>query len=407
MFLWLVVPSLVAVEAPPPVRASPYLHLQASPSIELWTDREHGSVVQRGDRVRVFFRTDQDGYVTVFRVDTDGRVRLLHPDAPWEDNFARARRSYEVDRRYGDFAFVIDDYPGEGYVFALVTLDPFDYSQVVRGDHWDYRAIATDGRIAGDPYRALQDIVSLIVPANYDTYGYDLFTYYVERRYDYPRFLCYDCHAYAAYSYWDPYRYSCSRFRIVIYDDPYYYPARVYAGTRVVYRTAQPIEPRFVFEDRSPGDAYVVRVRQRPSEPEGRRPDEPVSVPERGDRGVTGRDVGGRGTVPTPARLPQWRDPRREPVAVPRPAPERSRLLESPVETQPPRQATPERRTVPREPNPRLEPREPARAQPARPETSPPKAQPRSPEREPARQPSKPPERKPPEKPKESPRRPG
>ena len=28
-----------------------------------------------------------------------------------------------------------------------------------------------------------------------------------------PRFLCYDCHAYASYAYWDPYAYACVRFR--------------------------------------------------------------------------------------------------------------------------------------------------------------------------------------------------
>jgi hypothetical protein len=402
----MVIPSLVAIEAPPPVPASKYLHPQDGPSVQLWTNREHGSVVQRGERIRVFFRTDSDGYITVLRVDTDGRVRLLYPDEPWEDNFARARRSYEVDRRYRDFAFVIDDYPGEGYVFAIVTLDPFNYARVVRGDHWDYRAIAADGRIAGDPYAALQDIANLIVPANYDRYGYDVFTYYVERRYDYPRFLCYDCHAYAAYSYWDPYRSFCVRFRIVVHDDPDYYPARVYAGTRVVYRTAQPLEPRFVFEDRSPGDASVVRVRRRSPEPGARRPEESAAAADRADRGVTGGDVGGRGAVPPPVRVPQAREPSGEPVVVPRLTPERSRSPESPGQATPPRQATPERRAVPRESSPRLEPREPQRAEPARPEAAPPKAQPRTPA-QPARQPAKPPERKPPAKPGERPRRPG
>jgi hypothetical protein len=399
----MVIPSLVAIETPPPVGASRYLHPQEGPSVQLWTNREHGSVVQRGERIRVFFRTDSDAYVTVFRVDTDGRVRLLYPDEPWEDNFARARRSYQVDRRYGDFAFVIDDYPGEGYVFAVVTLDPFDYSRVVRGDHWDYRSIAADGRIAGDPYAALQDIVNLIVPANYDRYGYDVFTYYVERRYDYPRFLCYDCHAYAAYSYWDPYRSSCVRFRIVVYDDPDYYPARVYAGTRVVYRTAQPLEPRFVFEDRSPGEVSVVRARRRSPEPGARPPDESAAAAEGPARGVTGRDIGGRDAVPVPARQPQAG----EPVVVPRLAPERSRPPQSASPAPPPRQAAPERRAVSRELSPRLEPREPTRARPARPEAAPPKAQPRAPEREPARQPARPPERKPPDKPKDTPSRPG
>src|SRR3990172_4058349 len=248
------------------LNASVYRHIQA-PSVELWTNREHGAVLHRGDRVRVFFRAADDSYVTVFQVDTDGRVRVLFPDAPWEDNFARGRRAYEVDQRYGNHAFVIDDYPGEGYIFAVATLDPFDYRQMVRADHWDYRVIASGGRISGDPYAAMQNLVDLIVPSNYDSYSYDVYSYYVERRYDYPRFLCYDCHTYTAYPYWDPYRNTCIRFRIVIYDAPYYYPARAYPGTRVVYRpSAAQIEPRFVFKDRTPTEPYVVRTRERQTE---------------------------------------------------------------------------------------------------------------------------------------------
>ena len=69
------------------------------PHIQLWTDRDDGTVYHRGDRVRVYFRTDEDAYVTLFRVDTDGRVRVLFPADPWDDNFARGGRAYEVRPR--------------------------------------------------------------------------------------------------------------------------------------------------------------------------------------------------------------------------------------------------------------------------------------------------------------------
>jgi hypothetical protein len=262
------------------------------PRIELWTDRNDGTIYHRGERVRVYFRPDQDAYVTVFHINTDGRVRVLFPEDPWEDNFARGGHAYEVRPRDDRYAVYLDEYPGQGYLFAIATRDPFDYHAVVRGDHWDYQVIAGGGRISGDPYVSIQDLVDLIVPANYDAYSYDVTTYYVEQYHEYPRFLCYDCHSYVSYPYWDPYHYSCLRFRIVIYDDPYYYPARAYPATRVVYRRVARVEPRYVFKDRGPTDPYVIRVRQRPVEPGARRADE---------RGATGRDVGGVGAVPAPA----------------------------------------------------------------------------------------------------------
>src|SRR3989441_11231570 len=49
--------------------------------IEVWTNRgddPYGS----GQSVRVYFRADQDAYVTILRVDTDGRVRVLFPREP-------------------------------------------------------------------------------------------------------------------------------------------------------------------------------------------------------------------------------------------------------------------------------------------------------------------------------------
>ncbi|MGH2610133.1 MAG: DUF4384 domain-containing protein, partial [Tepidiformaceae bacterium] len=211
--------ALIATAAvlPPPGRASPPVR----PRIEAWTNRGDG-LYARGDGVRLFFEVSQDAYVTLLRIDTDGRVRVLFPRAPWEDNFARGDREYEAQGWSAHAAFRVDDQPGMGYVFAVVAADPFDYHAIVSADHWDYRLIA-DGRVRGDPYVALTELVERIVPAGYTDWDYDLIPYYVERHYDYPRFVCYDCHAYASGPFWDPYHYSCVRFRLVIYDDPWYY----------------------------------------------------------------------------------------------------------------------------------------------------------------------------------------
>src|SRR4029077_9501139 len=80
------------------------------PRIELWANRGDAAVYTRGERVQLFFRLDQDAYVTIFRVDTDGRVRVLFPRDPWEDNFARGGREYEVQGRSDQDAFYIVDY---------------------------------------------------------------------------------------------------------------------------------------------------------------------------------------------------------------------------------------------------------------------------------------------------------
>jgi hypothetical protein len=273
------------------------------PYVEIWTRGD--GVFRRGDRARVFFRSDGDGYVTVFRVDTDGRVRILFPHDPWDDNYVYGGRDYEVIQPYdraGHYAFTVDEYPGQGYLFAVVSYEPFAYDAYTLRDHWDYRAIAYHGRITGDPYVAFTDLIDRILPYGYVDYAVDVQPYYVDRHYQYPRFLCYDCHTHVSYAYWNPYRHSCVRFQIVVYDDPYYYPARAYPGTRVVYQRPVRYEPKYVFKDRVASAPDITTGRRRQA-------NEPATGRRVSERGVTGRDMGGVGTIPAPAgRVPAASD---------------------------------------------------------------------------------------------------
>jgi len=348
------------------------------PRVEIWTDRGDDPYAS-GQGVRVHFRTEQDAYVTILRIDTDGRVRVLFPREPWEDNFARGSRDYEVPGRDSRDAFYIDDYPGVGYIFAVVAGDAFVYDALESHDHWDYRAIA-DGRVHGDPYVAVTDLAQRIVPADYGDWDYDLAPYYVQRHYDYPRFLCYDCHSYVNYSSWSPYDYSCVRFRIVVFDDPYYYPYRSYGATRAVFTRPLRPEPRFIFKDRQASDAFVTRVRARPADDNQRR-----------EVGVRGRDLGGTGAIPPPGVKPRPRpitgdqgDDDREPRRPDRPTqpehparPERADHPERPAPAErPERREPPARRAEPPVSAPSPAPRPAPRAEPRR-EVPPPKSEPR------------------------------
>jgi hypothetical protein len=276
--------------------------------VAVWSDRD--DPYRRGDGARVYLRAERAGYIAVFRVDTDGRIRTLFPGDPWGETYVRRARQFEVTTGRGGRSFVVDDYPGVGYLFAVASTHPFDFGDIARGDYWDYRMIE-GGRIRGDPYVALADLAAHIAPEG--QYDYDISPYYVERRYDYPRFVCYDCHAYAKYDEWDPYRQGCARFRVVIYDDPRFYPYRSGRGrTAVVARPLRP-GPRFVFRDADPGTDYVTRVRGAAA-----------SDRRRGESlGRTSRDVGGQGAVPAPSVSSVRPAPHRTPAveAVPAPAP--------------------------------------------------------------------------------------
>lgn len=224
--------------------------------VMVWTEQE--GPYGRGERARVYLSTDRAGYVTVLRVDTDGRLRILFPREPWDDNYVRGARTLEVLGARGAPGFTVDDPPGVGYLFAIASSEPFDYDQIARGDHWDYRTV-DGGRIEGDPYVVLTDLAARLSPgADFD---YDIVPYHVERRYDYPRFVCYDCHGYSSYEAWDPYRSACSRFRLLIYEDPAYYPYRYNRGRNVVVTRPRRPAPRYVFRDWESGSEYITHLR--------------------------------------------------------------------------------------------------------------------------------------------------
>jgi hypothetical protein len=225
-----------------------------APRVAVWTDRD--DPYARGDGADVFLNVAAPAHVAVFRVDTDGRLRVLFPRQPWTDTYVGEERELQVSGPRGEHSFQVDDDPGVGYLFAIASSEPLDFRSITRGDSWDYRLI-DGGRIQGDPYVRLTDLVARLAPAG--LYDYDIFPYYVGQRYDYPRFVCYGCHANASYHEWDPYGSSCSRYRVVVRDDPEYYPYR-YGDRNVVAEHAAHPAPRFVFRDADPRHSAVSRA---------------------------------------------------------------------------------------------------------------------------------------------------
>ncbi|PYO68588.1 MAG: hypothetical protein DMD69_05215, partial [Gemmatimonadetes bacterium] len=130
---------------------------------------------ERGDRARVKVRTAEDGYVVVLRSDAQGRVRVLFPLDPSDDDFVRGGKTLEVRGRGDREAFYIDDGEGSGVVLAARSAAPFKFEEFVRGDHWDYRVLgARDG---DDKEQALLDIVQRMAPDGH--FDYDAVHYTV------------------------------------------------------------------------------------------------------------------------------------------------------------------------------------------------------------------------------------
>jgi len=130
----------------------------------------------RGDRAKVEVRAADDGYLVVLRVDTDGRLRVLYPLAPDDEGRIAGGKNFEVRSRGDREAFVVDDAPGSGVVFAAWSEQPFRFDDFTRNGHWDYRALTAE-KITGDKEPALLDLVDRMTDGKYD---YDLADYVVD-----------------------------------------------------------------------------------------------------------------------------------------------------------------------------------------------------------------------------------
>ena len=134
----MLVPFLLTVPAVPARVAA-----QRSPDVNVWFDR--GNEFDRGEPGRVMYSGDAGSYVTILRVDTDGRMSILSPRLPND-------RSRLMGGR-GDFAvpFQADPTEGVGYVFAVASRTPFDFrSYRGRGNSWDTGRLGQRGDI--DPF---------------------------------------------------------------------------------------------------------------------------------------------------------------------------------------------------------------------------------------------------------------
>ena len=130
----------------------------------------------RGDRARVYVQTVEDGHVVVLHADPDGRVRVLFPRDPSDDDFVRGGRRVEIRGRTDRSAFFVDAEDGSGTVVAVLSPDPLSFDAFMRNDHWDFRALtATD--IRNDPLAGLLDIARRM--AGEAHFEYDAATYVV------------------------------------------------------------------------------------------------------------------------------------------------------------------------------------------------------------------------------------
>ena len=93
--------SLVPVPAP----LAPAVDQAAPAPIRLWVSSSRQ--FREGEKARVQVETQHDGYLVVFNYDSDGRLRVVFPIDPTDDNLVRGGRRYEIRGRGDRETFIV------------------------------------------------------------------------------------------------------------------------------------------------------------------------------------------------------------------------------------------------------------------------------------------------------------
>lgn len=136
-------------------------------------------MLRRGNHVRLLVRTDRDAYLTLYRVNTDGRISMVYPASP----DSQPAWTPMVSRGVGDPSgslenntFTIDEYPGVGYVFVIASPVPFDYTTMRDSAGWNLDGLIEGSRVPEDADAMIADIAVATlpdtVPFSYDEQRY-------------------------------------------------------------------------------------------------------------------------------------------------------------------------------------------------------------------------------------------
>jgi hypothetical protein len=145
------------------------------PPIHIWYNSD-GDFAYR-DRAKVYARAAESGYVVVLRSDLNGRVRVLSPVDPGDDQHVEGGKKYELKGRGGREAFVAEDTAGQGIVLAAWSRTPFSFDRYVKDGRWDLNALSGQGAQADDAEARLMDIVDAMrAPGGHFDYDVAVYT---------------------------------------------------------------------------------------------------------------------------------------------------------------------------------------------------------------------------------------
>lgn len=91
---------------------------------DVWTDRDDGEYYD-GDRITISYRASRDAFVAIYSIDSRGRVNLLFPAGPGDDNYVVGGVTYSLPGRYDDYDLEVSGPEGREHIQIVASRERF------------------------------------------------------------------------------------------------------------------------------------------------------------------------------------------------------------------------------------------------------------------------------------------
>jgi len=202
---------------------------------------EKGEVYRPGKEIRVSFQTTKDAYVVIYNVDSEGYVHLLYPE-DGSPVLSEGRKTYFLPEPGTSVYWETGDKTGVEYIHAVAVADRerINEDELYFLSQNDRLSNEKRFRVDLDPFLAFNMIdEELVSNAETAAPATDYTYFYINRRVEYPRYLCPKCHSPEKIP--DPYAMECSEIAIekIAYDEDPRYPYPPLYDVRHVGEEAQ------------------------------------------------------------------------------------------------------------------------------------------------------------------------
>jgi hypothetical protein len=160
--------------------------------VYVWPDRGMDGVYYPGERINVNVEVTRDAFLILYNIDTRGRLTILFPSSPWDDNFVEAGDVITFPRRWDEFDWTVEGPPGTEYIQAIASEIPISLPEwpiymkrVNMPSHISPHPDMRDFKAGSDRYDYIDVVNRNLCGRYYDWCATDVATFHVRQ---YPRY---------------------------------------------------------------------------------------------------------------------------------------------------------------------------------------------------------------------------